>query len=74
MDNRYKPLKYSIKINCPSLVAEPTLIRLDDLIELREPDVDYRAECLVLARDILYDLSKYRTETYQKYSDKKEKD
>ena len=63
-------MKYSIKINAPSLAAEPTLIRLDDLLELCDPGVDLKMEYLVLARDILYDLNRYRTETYEKSSDK----
>lgn len=70
MDNRFKPVKYSIKINSPLLEAEPVLIRLDDFMELRAPDVDYKMEYLVLARDILSDLNKYRTETSEKSSNK----
>lgn len=46
------------------------LIRLDDFMELRAPDVDYKIEYLVLARDILSDLNKYRTETSEKSSNK----
>lgn len=63
MDNRYKPIRYSIKINSPSLATEPVLIRLDDFLKLREPNVDYRHESFIMARDILSDLSKYRRET-----------
>lgn len=49
------------------------LILLDDFMELREPDVDYRMEYLVMARDILSELNRYRTETYEKPDPKDDK-